>query len=184
MDEKADQRSDQELVAAVNGGDWHAFDALYYRHRDWTYRLAWRFAGNETDAQDVVQEVFVYLAGKCRQGLDLRASLTTLLYPAVKHTVLALRRKRARVGELAEDVQIPAPPSAEDPQRLRANLAAVLADLSPAHREVLLMRFVDDLTLEEIAVALAIPVGTVKSRLHHALGRLREDEQLRHYFQE
>src|SRR3954465_3706779 len=87
--EKVDPRSDIELVAAVNGGNWDAFDLLYFRHREWVYRLAWRFCGDENDAHDVVQEVFIYLAGKFRdgpRGLELRAGLTTLLYPAVKHT--------------------------------------------------------------------------------------------------
>lgn len=184
MEEKVEKRSDQELVAAVNGGDWTAFDALYFRHREWVYRLAWRFAGNETDAQDVVQEVFVYLARKCRAGLELRAGLTTLLYPAVKHTALALKRKRSRTGELPEQMDIPARPETPDPQGVRAGLEGVLAGLSEGHREVLLMRFVDDLSLEEIGLALEIPVGTVKSRLHHALAGLREDEKLRRYFQE
>jgi RNA polymerase sigma-70 factor (ECF subfamily) len=180
--EKADNPSDQELVAAVNAGDWAAFDVLYHRYRDWTFRLAWRFGGDENDAQDVVQEVFVYLAGKFRVGLELRAGLTTLLYPAVKHTALALRHKRGRTAELADGMDVPARPAGATPDALRESLAGVLQGLSNAHREVLLMRFVDDLTLDEIATALAIPVGTVKSRLHHAIAGLREDEHLRKYF--
>ena len=50
------------------------------------------------------------------------------------------------------------------------------------HREVLLMRFVDDLKLEEIAKALSIPLGTVKSRLHNGISLLREDPRSRRYF--
>src|SRR4051794_354961 len=68
VDGKGETRSDAELVAAVNGGDWGAFDALYFRYKDWTFRLAWRFCGNETDAADTVQEVFVYLAKKFQQN--------------------------------------------------------------------------------------------------------------------
>jgi RNA polymerase sigma-70 factor, ECF subfamily len=181
VDGKGDQRSDLELVAAVNGGDWGAFDRLYFRHRDWAFRLAWRFCGSETDAQDVVQEVFVYLAGKLRIGLELRAGITTLLYPAVKHTALALKKKRGKWTEIGEDCEVPA--AGAEAGTVRGELAAVLRGLSDAQREVLLMRFVDDMTLEEIGVALGIPVGTVKSRLHHALGALREDEGLRRYFE-
>jgi RNA polymerase sigma-70 factor, ECF subfamily len=178
LDEKADSRSDFQLVAAFNRGDWAAFDLLYHRHRDWTFRLAWRFAGNETDAHDVVQEVFVYLAQKLRTGLDLRAGLTTLLYPAVKHSALALKRKRARWRPMNDDLDRPAPPPQAPPGTARSELAAALAALSDAHREVLLMRFVDDMSLQEIGLALAIPLGTVKSRLHHALAELREDERM------
>ncbi len=50
-------------------------------------------------------------------------------------------------------------------------------------REVVLMRFVDDLSLQEIAAALAIPTGTVKSRLHNALATLRDDPRTRRYFE-
>ena len=55
--------------------------------------------------------------------------------------------------------------------------------LPEAQREVLLMRFVDGLTLAEIAEALAIPLGTVKSRLHNALRALRDDPRVREYFE-
>src|SRR4051812_10296442 len=59
-----DSRSDLELVEALNAGDASAFDALYYRHRDWVVRLARRFSGHGDDALDVLQETFACLAGK------------------------------------------------------------------------------------------------------------------------
>ncbi len=62
-------------------------------------------------------------------------------------------------------------------------LATVLCVLPPPQREVLLMRFVDDMELAEIAAALAIPLGTVKSRLHNALQMLRADARTRRYFE-
>jgi RNA polymerase sigma-70 factor (ECF subfamily) len=176
--EKDDPRTDAQLVASVNAGDWAAFDALYHRHKEWAYRLAWRFTQNETDAHDALQETFTYLARKLRAGLDLRAGITTLLYPAVKHTALAIRRKRRRQESLDDEIPIPAPPQTPDGATQRQLLASALGGISDAHREVLLMRFVDDMTLEEIAAALAIPVGTAKSRLHHALKALRDDKRL------
>jgi len=181
--QKDEKATDLELIDAVAGGDWGAFDVLYHRYKDWTFRLAWRFAGNQTDAHDVVQEVFVYLAGKLRTGLVLKAGLTTLLYPAVKHTALAIKRKRSRQKEMIEGTDVPAGDPGPDPAALRAELSQVMASLSDAHREVLLMRFVDDMTLEEIGVALGVPVGTVKSRLHHAIAGLKEDGRLRRYFE-
>jgi RNA polymerase sigma-70 factor, ECF subfamily len=186
-DGKGETRSDMELVAAANGGDWGAFDTLVYRYKDWSFRLAWRFCGSEADAADAVQEVFVYLARKFRggegqrAGLDLRVGLTTLLYPAVKHTALALKRKRVRLKVLPEEMEIPAPPAGEERSASRTELAAVLGSLSDAHREILLMRFVDDMTLEEIATALAIPLGTAKSRLHHAVDAVRENGKVMRY---
>ena len=74
-----DNRTDQQLVEAINGGDSTAFEILYYRHRDWTMRLALRFTGHHDDALDVLQEAFAYFARKF-PGFILTASLTTFLY--------------------------------------------------------------------------------------------------------
>jgi RNA polymerase sigma-70 factor, ECF subfamily len=176
-----DPRSDADLAAALNGGDLSAFDALYHRHRDWVVRLARRFAGNDADALDVLQETFSYLLRKV-PGFRLTASMTTFLYPVVKHLALAAKRKTMRL--VADDHALDAAPdrATDNADAGRADLAAVLAGLPETHREVLLMRFVDGLSLAEIATALDIPLGTVKSRLHNALNVLREDPRTRDYF--
>jgi RNA polymerase sigma-70 factor (ECF subfamily) len=172
-------KSDEQLIASANNGDAEAFDALYYRYRDWVYRLAWRFTGNHQDALDVLQETFIYLLKKF-PGFELTASMTTFLYPVVKHISLAGRRRSRRFASDEEVLsRIPAPPAEK---ASRAELAAALGLLEDRQREVLLMRFVDDMSLKEIAAALKIPLGTVKSRLHHALQRLREDARTRAYF--
>ena len=80
------------------------------------------------------------------------------------------------------DDSIAAKSEATDLSRLE--LAAVLAILPEEQREVLLMRFVDDMSLQEIAVALDIPIGTVKSRLHNSLRTLRNDHRTKDYFLE
>src|SRR5690242_11225682 len=86
-----DLRSDQQLVALLNKGDWSAFEPLYFRHRDWVYRLACRFTGEHAAALDVVQEAFAYLLTQF-PGFRLTAKLTTFLYPVVKNTALAAKR--------------------------------------------------------------------------------------------
>ncbi len=175
--------SDQELIELVNEGDPDAFEVLYRRYRDWVYHLAWRFTGNQQDALDVLQETFTYLLGKF-PGFELTASMTTFLYPVVKHLSLTLRSKNRRFTSDEEVLsELPAPASKET-DRCRSELAAFLTVLPDEQREVLLMRFVDDMTLQEIATALNIPIGTVKSRLHHALQRLRHDRRTRDYFLE
>ena len=175
--------SDQELIELVNKGDPDAFEALYYRYRDWVYRLAWRFTGNQQDALDVLQETFTYLLGKF-PGFSLTASMTTFLYPVVKHLSLTIRRKNRRFTSDEEILSEIAEPALKETQSSRSELAVVLAVLPDEQREVLLMRFVDDMSLKEIATALNIPIGTVKSRLHHALRTLRHDRRTRDYFLE
>jgi len=184
---KDDPRDDQTLVEAINRGDAAAFEALYYRYRDWVVRLARRFTGNDADALDVLQETFAYLLGKF-PGFRLTARMTTFLYPAVKNLSLGVRRhdrtyrSYRSYGDEAQALdEVPAAPT-EGAAASRAELAAVMAALPETHREVVLMRFVDDLALAEIAAALNIPLGTVKSRLHNALETLRHDERTRRYF--
>ncbi|MBN2181300.1 MAG: sigma-70 family RNA polymerase sigma factor [Sedimentisphaerales bacterium] len=175
--------SDWQLIEWINGGDADAFESLYFRYRNWVYNLAWRFTRNHTDSLDVLQETFAYLLGKF-PGFTLSASMTTFLYPVVKHLALniSMKNRRFASGEDKLD-EIPVPPS-EESARGRSELAAVLAILPEQQREILLMRFVDDMNLKEIAAALNIPEGTVKSRLHRALGTLRQDERTRNYFLE
>ncbi len=175
--------SDQELIELVNEGDPDAFEALYRRYRDWVYHLAWRFTGNQQDALDVLQETFTYLLGKF-PGFSLTASMTTFLYPVVRHISLTIRNKSRRFTSDEEILSELTAPVLKDTQSSRSELAAVLAVLPDEQREVLLMRFVDDMTLQEIATALNIPIGTVKSRLHHALRTLRHDRRPRDYFLE
>lgn len=162
-----DNRTDQELVAAVNAGDAGAFETLYFRYRDWTMRLAQRFTGHHDDASDVLQETFGYFARKF-PGFQLSAALTTFLYPTVRNFAIAARKKRQRSS--GGDDRLPL--IAESPHASesdRSDMEQSLASLSDAHREILLMRFVDDMTQPEIAAALDLPLGTVKSRLHHAI---------------
>ena len=171
-----DNRTDQQLVDALNQGDAAAFDELYFRHRDWVMRLAMRFTGNHEDALDVLQESFGYFVRKF-PGFELTAALTTFLYPAVRNFSLAARRKRLRSVSDNPDTLSLIPETVIPDAANRDELAQTLAGLSDAHREILLMRFVDEMTQPEIATALDVPLGTVKSRLHHALLAIRQSPE-------
>ncbi|MEN8149989.1 MAG: RNA polymerase sigma factor [Planctomycetota bacterium] len=163
---------DARLVDAANRGDRHALETLYERHRDWVGRTALRLTGHRDDALDVLQETFLYFFRKF-PGFEKRARLRTLLYPVVRNLAIDAGRRRRRHTAGARIPELPAreprPPADE-----RAELEARLASLSDGHREVVLLRFADDFALAEIAAALEIPVGTVKSRLHLALKQLKE----------
>jgi RNA polymerase sigma-70 factor, ECF subfamily len=180
---QSDPRTDDQLVAAANRGDAAAFEALYRRHRDWVVNLAFRFTGDRDLALDVLQETFLYLLKKF-PGFILTARLQTFLYPAVKNLSLGARRKSQRlVSDEAALAGAPAPETNARPESQRDQLTAALAALGEEHREVLLLRFVDGLSLAEIAEALEIPLGTVKSRLHNALATLRRDERTKKLFE-
>ncbi len=174
--------TDQELVDAANDGSAAAFEILYLRYRDWTLQLAQRFTHDPQDALDVLQETFLYLLKKF-PGFRLNARLTTFLYPAVKHLALNRRRKSSESKATDQTLDLLSAPPDTPPGSDRADLAAALGHLPHDQREVLLMRYVDDLDLTEIAAALGIPLGTVKSRIHNALSTLRSDPQAKAYFQ-
>ncbi len=179
---ESEARSDLELIAAINNGDSAAFEVLYLRYRDWVAALACRITGDNDAALDVLQETFLYVLRKF-PGFRLTANFKTFLYPAVRNLSIAARRKAERYqateAELAqlEKTAAPAGESASD------DLDAVLASLPEEQREVILLRFVDGLSLAEIGAAMDIPLGTVKSRLHNALQTLRRDERTRNFFE-
>jgi RNA polymerase sigma-70 factor (ECF subfamily) len=164
--------TDDALIAQARDGDEQAFASLYRRHRDWVIRIAWRITGSRDDALDVLQDAFTYLFRKVADPtFALSTTLRGFLYPTVRHLALDRRRRRSDVDvdDLAD--VLPAPP---DPTTGTAHaLRTALSTLPPAQREVVVRRFADDLSLQQIAEASGVPLGTVKSRLHHALAAIR-----------
>ena len=174
---RRDPRSDATLVGICNEGDARAaaeaFEALYRRHRDFVLRVALRFAPDGDTALDVLQDTFLQLLRRfppTGEGLRLTAKMTTFLYPIARNAAISARRKAGGLplaDEVAPD-ELPAPPSRE-----ADGIGGLLAELPARQREALTLRFVDGLTLEEIAQALDIPLGTVKSRLHLGVAALK-----------
>lgn len=170
MSESSDERDDAALLAAAGLGDARAFERLYRRHEAWAFGVAQRFAPDRDEAADVVQEAFLHLLSKL-PGFELRARFRTWLYPVLKHLARDRRVKRRPEALPSEGVLEPearTAPSGDDEE-----VRSVLAALPEGQREVLLLRFVDDLSLAEIALALELPLGTVKSRLFAATRALR-----------
>jgi RNA polymerase sigma-70 factor (ECF subfamily) len=130
---------------------------------------------------DVVQETFIYLLGKF-PGFTLTASMKTFLYPVVRHISLTIRSKSHRLINDEEIFNEITAPAVKESRSSRSELAVVLAVLPDEQREVLLMRFFDSMNLQDIAAALNIPEGTVKSRLYNTLQKLRDDPRTKDYF--
>ena len=181
-----DPRSDEALVDICNYGDARAataaFEALYLRHKDYVLRVALRFSPDIDTALDVLQDTFVQLLRRfppTGEGITLSARLTTLLYPIAKNTAITAARKAGRFPA-ADDVtpeDVPIRPVRDD-----GDLGRVLANLPPGQREALTLRFVDGMSLDEIAQALSVPEGTVKSRLHGGIANLSDSPSLKDFF--
>ena len=171
--------SDDELVRRALAGDRGAFGALVERHQRRTYNLALRMLGREDDARDATQEAFLTAFRKLASFRGDAAFSTWLHRVTVNACYDLLRRSaRAPLTARAEDEPRPEPgPPVPDHAEAAAGSVDVrraLLRLPPEHRAVLVLHDVQDLPYEEVAQALGIPVGTVKSRLHRArvaLGR-------------
>jgi RNA polymerase sigma-70 factor (ECF subfamily) len=167
-----DHSADAALIDRINVGDSDAFNLLYYRHRDWIFRMAWRITGSPHHADDVIQEVFRYFLGKF-PGFKLTCALRSFLYPVVRNISLNLLKKARRYdGGPAAEAHLSSLP-AEAPGASSDEITALVGHLGNDHQEVLMLRFAEGMTVPEIAELTGVPLGTVKSRLHHALAALR-----------
>ena len=175
--------ADSDLVARAAAGDASAFHALVERHRAMVYRVAYQFAGNHHDAEDIAQDVFI----KVYRSLDrfrYDAQLTSWLYRIVMNACIDHRRRHAPAGwaPFTEDAELkmlnapeegPGPEEAAYGLQLGEVLEAEIGRLPPGQRLVFTMRHHEGLKLCEIAEALGLAEGTVKRQLHAAVHRLR-----------
>jgi RNA polymerase sigma-70 factor (ECF subfamily) len=119
-------------------------------------------------AEDLLQDTFVR-ALRHRDRLYRAVSQRAYLFGIARHVGLDALRRRKRLDELVEP---PAAPGAREDARLETMRAAI-TELPAPQRETLMLKLQHELSYEEIAEVLAIPVGTVRSRLHHAVLHLR-----------
>lgn len=168
------ERSDDELMLLVRGGRHQAFDTLVSRHQTRMLRVAYRFLRDSHAAADAVQntfvEVFVGVASYKPQG-KLRSYLYRLLLNQCRRVY-----RRSRVEQRVHSM-LPPETMTSDELVARERQHAVecaLSRLPPKQRNVLLMRYTAELGYQEIADALDIPLGTVKSRIFEATARLRD----------
>lgn len=169
------------LVRAAQAGDGRAFAEIVRRYQRAMYRVAYGFVRNPADADDVAQETFVraYQAlGRFRVGEPLYPWLARI----ASNTALSLLRRRRRKPETpleplleagqqwgTDDDPADRAASAEQARHLRE----AMAELKPEHQAVLVLRVVEDLSYDEIAKTLAVPAGTVMSRLSRARAELK-----------
>ncbi len=170
---------DASLVNSVRDGDLKAFEAFYRRYETAVYRTALALLRDEMAAEEVVADTFLRAHG-ARQRIDpARSPLPWLQRIAVNLALNRLRRRSLGLEPLPERDRWPdpatGPESAVERREMTAALAQGIARLPAPMRAVVVLRFVQDSSLAEIAETLECPVGTVKSRLHNALRLLRDD---------
>lgn len=173
----SDGAEDRRLVDAANRGDRSAFDRLYRRHRAWMMAVALRLTGDPDRAADVMQSALVHWLGRF-PGFALTGKLRAYLYPLLRHAAIDQGRRDRRRPTVSIDEEPPSPEAATAIREAK-DLDEAVGRLPVGQREVILLHFGDGMTLAEVAQVLAIPLGTVKSRLGLALATLRSNERLR-----
>ena len=174
---------DRRLIADTLAGRPAAFGELVRKYQDRVFNLAARILGNPEDAADAAQEAFLH-AYQALPNFKGDSEFFTWLYRIAFNAAVSQKRKRRPVGRLEyggeggaaeppDPASIDPPPPAVERQEEVAVLTAALARLSPDHRAVLVLKDIDGLMYEEIAVVVGVPVGTVRSRIHRARLELR-----------
>jgi RNA polymerase sigma-70 factor (ECF subfamily) len=175
----APEDDQRRLIDRAQAGEAAAFERLAQQHAAPLWRCALTLGKDPHWAEDLAQETLVE-AWRSLARFDGRCRFSTWLCGILRHRFLKGRRRQNAVWLSAPDVLgqmagTACPPdrsaeASEDARRVRR----AVASLPEEHRLVVELRFFAGATLDEIAAALGCPLGTVKSRLHHALGKLRQ----------
>ncbi len=179
---------DVQLVRRCLAGEEAAWEEMVRQYSRRIYNLAYRFTGNRAAAEDLTQEVFLRLYRTLEQYDPREGDLSSWLMRVARNLIIDDYRRRARTpaqnGEdLAEHEYHLRADEREDPhalveqRELSEQIHAALAKLSPELRACVILRDLEGLSYQEIAEALQIPEGTVKSRINR--GRLELARVLR-----
>ncbi len=184
---------ERSLLRRLRDRDERAFRELLELHRDRVYNITFRMLGNRAEAEDVAQEVFISVFKTIDQFREESKFSTWLYRVAVNHCknrikYLARRHDRDRdeLDETSHQVNgaiAGAPVRAAQPDRalegaqMERLLQEAIGNLDDDHRIVVVLRDIEDLSIEEICDITGLPDGTVKSRLHRARLALRKKLQ-------
>lgn len=171
---------DTALVERARNGDVNAYEALVQHYQELAFRVAYQVTGNAADAEDAAQEAFVnayYALRRFRSGAPFKPWLCRIVANEARNRRTSAQRRivlaeRALVAQSSGD-SAQSPEDAAEANEFRSILVATLQRLKEDDRLILAYRLFFDLSEAEMADALNVPKGTVKSRLSRALGRLR-----------
>lgn len=167
-------RTDDEIVGDVRDGVARAFEILVQRYENKIYKFFFRMIGHSSDSEDLTQEVFVQ-AFRALPRYQQRGFFGAWLFTIARNISKNFSGKRIRDNRLMTPRElpenIPAPARTEDAQD---QAQAMLAPLPEEYRRVMILKYISDLTCEEIAQVESISESAVKQRLHRAREMIRE----------
>src|ERR1700722_10078547 len=181
--------SEQDLVRQCQAGRTEAFDELVTRYRTRIFAMIYNMVHNEQDAWDLAQESFLK-ASRSIKRFRRKSTFYTWMYRIVMNvTIDWLRKKQIKAGgaEFDDSIQLkeiepasktvpkadPLPHQRMERSEIRARIDKAIAQLSPEHRAVILMKEIEEMQYHEIAESLGCSIGTVMSRLFYARKKLQ-----------
>lgn len=182
-DNHTEYAEDARIIDRVNGGDTGAFRLLYDRYYQKVYRTAYRMLNSADDAADITQDIFVRCFERLKSLKDGQAFQAWLMQLVVNMVRDKLRRFVWPTFSLTandDDTEIDMPDNLPGPQQiaedndLSSQVQQALMKLSSDHRTVIILHHLEGMSLEEIAVILKVPNGTLKSRLARARVQMRD----------
>jgi RNA polymerase sigma-70 factor (ECF subfamily) len=176
--------SDSELVCSLQAGSLEALGVLYDRHRGLVFRTALAITGDAEAADDLLQEVFLRLH-RFASHIDSGRPLEPWLYRMTTNLSYTWVKRHNRLLRPLEDVADWISGNRRDIPAVRSEIneswrqvQQALSSLPLSQRGVVVLYYINDLPIQEIAEILDIPVGTVKSRLHYSRQALRKSLDL------
>lgn len=173
--------SELDLVARARGGNTDAYSQIVREYQDIAFRTAFLITRNAADAEDAAQEGFVKAhraIGRLRPGAPIRPWLLTIVANEARNRGRSSRRRDSLRLRVEADARVgasaPLPEDAAIAGERRRALVAAIEGLRDDDRLAIGCRYLLELSEDETAATLGWPKGTVKSRTHRALGRLRE----------
>jgi len=175
------ESEEAHLVERLQQGDLKALGTLFERYKDLVYRTALAVTRDERAAEDVLQECFVRLYTYAA-SVDTERPLKPWLYRVTVNLSYDWSTEKPASQPLDDVLEWlsglpgawPSPDRKVEDRELMRMVREVIAELPPLHRAVIVLYYMENLAVDEIAGTLQLPVGTVKSRLHYARVRLRE----------
>jgi RNA polymerase sigma-70 factor (ECF subfamily) len=174
----AERMIDGHVIEACRQGDREAFRLLFEAYKDKVFSIAaYSVDGDRSVADDVTQQIFLKLFTAIRQFRG-ESEFTTWLYRLVVNACLDERRRRRRLLPWGETVSIPGPANKKPQEREYARLEvaaavrAAVGELKPKFRLPILLKYIEGLSYEEIAVVMGCSKGTVASRLNRGHSQL------------
>jgi RNA polymerase sigma factor (sigma-70 family) len=162
-------------------GDTSAFEALYNQYKLLVFKTAFLITGQKEEAEDILQEVFVSVWKSRDTYNPAKGKLTTWLHAITVNHCSTHKRKNKPALSLDEVMPVLSEiNSPDDPEQTAMNkqeyeaLINMMNRLDARHRIVLVLRYFNELSYDEIAHVAGIPLGTVKSRINHALKYLKD----------